>query len=199
MPLSASQWIAAHGSRLRTISAWRLRQGCQRRDGECTWCGGKLSGRQTAWCSRLCVDAFLQLQPRHMRSAIHARDHGRCRTCKRDCDRMLYLSRRLLGLAARDSRWAPAIQTLRDHWASIGFHLSRAFSGEHYWEANHIVPVCQGGGLRGPDNYETLCIPCHAAVTRKMHNERRAQRTARNKQNKVKRKGSHVNRRRSKQ
>ncbi len=195
MPISASQWIAQHGGHLRSISARKLRQACQRADGECTWCGGKLTGRQSAWCGRLCVDAFLQLQPRNMRDVVHARDHGRCRQCKRDCDRMFYLAQRLLCLAAKNVSWAATVTALRAHWASVGFHISRDFSNEHYWEANHIVPVCQGGGLRGPDNYETLCVPCHAAATRQLHRELRAQRAARGKQQNMKGKSRYVKRR----
>lgn len=33
------------------------------------------------------------------------------------------------------------------------------------WEADHIVPVVEGGGLCGLDGYRTLCIPCHKRVT----------------------------------
>ena len=33
------------------------------------------------------------------------------------------------------------------------------------WEMDHIVPVCEGGGLCGLDGYRTLCIPCHKTET----------------------------------
>jgi 5-methylcytosine-specific restriction endonuclease McrA len=33
------------------------------------------------------------------------------------------------------------------------------------WQADHIVPVVEGGGECGIDNYRTLCTPCHKAVT----------------------------------
>jgi 5-methylcytosine-specific restriction endonuclease McrA len=33
------------------------------------------------------------------------------------------------------------------------------------WDADHIVPVVEGGGLCGLDNYRTLCHPCHKKVT----------------------------------
>ena len=29
------------------------------------------------------------------------------------------------------------------------------------WEADHVVPVSEGGGLCGLDGYQTLCRSCH--------------------------------------
>jgi 5-methylcytosine-specific restriction protein A len=34
-----------------------------------------------------------------------------------------------------------------------------------WWDADHIVPVIEGGGECGIDNFRTLCIPCHKAET----------------------------------
>ena len=33
------------------------------------------------------------------------------------------------------------------------------------WEADHIVPVADGGGECGLENYRLLCRPCHVRVT----------------------------------
>ena len=33
------------------------------------------------------------------------------------------------------------------------------------WQADHIVPVSEGGGEADLDNYRTLCDPCHARET----------------------------------
>ena len=33
------------------------------------------------------------------------------------------------------------------------------------WEADHIVPVADGGGECGLDNYRLLCRPCHLRIT----------------------------------
>ena len=37
--------------------------------------------------------------------------------------------------------------------------------GRRAWDADHIVPVIEGGGLCGLDGYRTLCRPCHRGVT----------------------------------
>lgn len=36
------------------------------------------------------------------------------------------------------------------------------------WEADHIVPVVEGGGGCGLEGYRTLCRPCHVQVTREL-------------------------------
>ena len=33
------------------------------------------------------------------------------------------------------------------------------------WEADHIIPVSEGGGLCGLDGYRTLCWICHGRVS----------------------------------
>lgn len=35
-----------------------------------------------------------------------------------------------------------------------------------FWQADHIVPVCMGGGESDLSNFRTLCVPCHEKVTR---------------------------------
>ena len=34
------------------------------------------------------------------------------------------------------------------------------------WEADHIIPVKEGGGCCGIDNYQTLCLRCHKEDTK---------------------------------
>ncbi len=53
----------------------------------------------------------------------------------------------------------------------------------HSWEADHIVPVVEGGGYRHGmtqedvlANLRTLCIPCHGAETRALASRRAAAR-----------------------
>ena len=41
-----------------------------------------------------------------------------------------------------------------------------------FWEADHIVPVAEGGGESDLSNFQTLCTPCHAKKTKEQ--ERRA-------------------------
>lgn len=34
------------------------------------------------------------------------------------------------------------------------------------WQADHITPVVEGGGLCGLDGYRTLCMACHKVETK---------------------------------
>jgi len=43
----------------------------------------------------------------------------------------------------------------------LGFDRHRAT----FWDADHCVPVVEGGGESGLENYQTLCQPCHKAKT----------------------------------
>ena len=48
--------------------------------------------------------------------------------------------------------------------------------GPHnWWDADHILPVSEGGGECDLSNYRTLCLPCHKQETRELA-QRRAKR-----------------------
>eukprot|EP00056_Hartaetosiga_gracilis_P007950 m.114128 g.114128 ORF g.114128 m.114128 type:complete len:1223 (-) comp12812_c0_seq1:69-3737(-) len=38
-----------------------------------------------------------------------------------------------------------------------------------FWQADHINPVCEGGGESDISNFRTLCTPCHSKETNKLH------------------------------
>ena len=40
------------------------------------------------------------------------------------------------------------------------------------YEVDHIIPVCEGGGLMPPENLRLLCRSCHAAETAKLSGRR---------------------------
>lgn len=46
------------------------------------------------------------------------------------------------------------------------------------WQADHIVPVVEGGGSCGLENLRTLCTSCHAEETRKLAGRRAAAKRA---------------------
>jgi hypothetical protein len=45
-----------------------------------------------------------------------------------------------------------------------------------WWEADHIVPVVEGGGECDLSNFRTLCCPCHKKVTAELARRRAKQR-----------------------
>lgn len=167
------EWIRTEGRFHRSVSAGHLRKACQRQKGECTWCGRQVAGKRQTWCSQDCVNAFMALRPSYIRRIVHARDGGRCAVCGVNCDRMYQLMHRLLHLnwRSRDSQWQPAIELLAKHWRDRGFRTKTIF--DEYWQADHVLAVCDGGGLHGVDNFRTLCVPCHHKRT-SQDNSRRA-------------------------
>lgn len=66
-----------------------------------------------------------------------------------------------------------------DHWTAeemrSRFGETRAHDG-HTWEADHIIPVVEGGGECGLENYRTLCLPCHRKATAALAARRAQQR-----------------------
>jgi 5-methylcytosine-specific restriction endonuclease McrA len=87
--------------------------------------------------------------------------------CSRDCEA---LERRLdrfttvwgegIGRPQEIVRWARASR-LRKWMRRLGIQPGRSF-----WEADHVVPVVEGGGGCRLENLRTLCVPCHKRVTR---------------------------------
>jgi 5-methylcytosine-specific restriction enzyme A len=47
-------------------------------------------------------------------------------------------------------------------------------NASHEWQADHIVPVVEGGGACGLENYRTLCTGCHRVETAKLRARRAA-------------------------
>jgi len=66
--------------------------------------------------------------------------------------------------------------------ARVGWPESAFRPRAHAWEADHIVPVAEGGDWWAMDNLCLLCIPCHqkktAAENRRRLAARRASRSA---------------------
>lgn len=110
-----------------------------RSDGSCACgCGEKLEGRQKRWRPGHADVAFRVL-------GIRAGLTGPIRAAVLERDGGICA---LCGVDA-EPRKVPG--ELR--WVGPG------------WEADHIVPVVEGGGACGLDNFRTACIPCHKRET----------------------------------
>lgn len=96
--------------------------------------------------------------------AVQRRDHGVCALCGADAG---YVARVLWRLSQRPYYHNPdgidAANLIRAQWGRRG--SDRGYS---LWEADHIVPVAEGGGGCDLDGYRTLCVPCHRAESAKL-------------------------------
>lgn len=164
--MHATEWIQEHGRYLRTLSATRLRDSLARQDGECTWCAKQVPKGRRSWCSQECVKDFNFRCGAQISLTIENRDHGICALCGLDT---IAIKRRIEKMRSRCRCYGTKSEKHRPHsWARVQ-RLMRIHQwvGQPY-EIDHIVPVVEGGGLCGPENYRTLCIPCHKQETKKL-------------------------------
>ena len=122
--------------------------------GLCRWCSLEVPARRFTFCSEYCVHEWkLRSQPAYLREQVFQRDHGICAHCGCDAARE---HRRL-----KQSR-GEARANLMKHW---GLKSKVRVS---LWDADHILPVVEGGGECELANLRTLCLRCHRAVTRQL-------------------------------
>jgi 5-methylcytosine-specific restriction endonuclease McrA len=88
----------------------------------------------------------LRPDPGYLREQVFLRDRGVCAQCGLDTEAMRK-DKRKLDYAAR--------RQFEKDWG-----LRR-----HLWDADHIVPVAEGGGECDLANMRTLCLRCHREAT----------------------------------
>lgn len=119
--------------------------------GICRWCSLEVPPRRYTFCSTYCVHEWkLRTQPGYVREKVFERDRGVCWCCGVDT---LTADRQL-----RYARGARRAELLK-HW---GLKARRRKS---LWDADHIVPVAEGGGECDLENIRTLCLRCHRRAT----------------------------------
>lgn len=157
-------------------------------------CGRPIGKGRLSWHSQECVDRWMIANnAQHVRILLRRRDRGVCAMCGRDADRAKDRYERSVSWTfARhwDPRYRqfPIIRHGRQAWLDacarwdrrfLWFERARKVRAERmraggwpihvrtsWWEADHIVPVAEGGGQPTTlDAYRTLCWPCHRKVT----------------------------------
>ena len=129
----------------------------------CRWRSLEVPKRRSTFCSEWCVHEWkLRSNPGYLRECVFERDHGVCAACGIDC-RMEFLR-----LKTTRGRRRLAV------WAEWGLKVGQRTS---LWDADHIVPVVEGGGECDLLNIRTLCLRCHRKATAELR--KRIQDTAR--------------------
>ena len=117
----------------------------------CRWCGLEVPPRRRTFCSDWCVHEWrLRSDPAYLRDRVFERDRGVCARCGTDCAAEWNRIRRL--------PWHRRVRALAD-W---GIKPRQRTS---LWDADHIVPVAEGGGECDLGNMRTLCLRCHREAT----------------------------------
>ena len=118
----------------------------------------------------------------YVRKCLAKRDNGVCASCGTDtiaqklaleaysrqqhlADLAAAIVNRIQDLTPKQWGFINEQRALRDAaWcAEIG--ISKTQVKRTWWEADHIIPVAEGGGECGLENYQTLCLKCHKAKT----------------------------------
>ena len=121
-----------------------------RRTRVCRWCSAEVPKGRYTFCSAACVHQWkLRTDPGYLREQVFARDRGVCALCGADTE-ALRKNKRKLDYAAR--------QRFEKEWG-----LRR-----NLWDADHILPVSQGGGECDLANMRTLCLKCHREATSRL-------------------------------
>jgi 5-methylcytosine-specific restriction protein A len=117
----------------------------------CRWCRTEVGKRRRTFCSDSCVHEWkLRTDPGYLREKVFERDKGVCAQCGADTT-ALRRGMRKLDYAARR-------QFLKKWNLKEG-------SRKSMWDADHILPVAEGGGQCDLSNMRTLCLLCHRMAT----------------------------------
>lgn len=141
----------------------------------CRFCPNPVPKGRRTWCSLRCVENyFIASDASFARRKVWMRDKGVCALCGVNTDAIRAHMRWLVKQAKDDSN--PYQQMFWDALTNLKAHLKTKYnaarSAGHFWQADHIVPVCEGGGEARLDNLRTLCTPCHKAETAKLATRR---------------------------
>jgi hypothetical protein len=124
-------------------------------------------------------DWSIKTNPGRARALVLARDKGVCAICRFDTlvierEKQALLIEAGRRFAAGELKWAsfgvrrygPALrEAVDDLFRRYGLEPRAVDHRKSFFDADHIVPVAEGGGSCGLDNLRTLCLPCHRRVT----------------------------------
>ena len=122
----------------------------------CRWCSLEVPKGRFTFCSEWCVHEWrLRTDPGYVRNCVFERDKGICAQCGVNAHAEWNRLRRLRYVRRRQAlaEWGLNSRTRRS-----------------LWDADHIVPVAEGGGECDLSNIRTLCLKCHRAATAELRN-----------------------------
>ena len=165
-------WPERHFERFHDWDALRRR----RMDESCV-CGSSIDPRivddfeESVWCSAACFeDVALRCGLIKAPTLVYRRDRGICAMCGCDAGTATRVLERIRQVDRWDFRLSYAENHARTAAArAAAFLILDAWKVSEetraLWDADHIIPVIEGGGGCGLDNYRTLCVTCHRGET----------------------------------
>lgn len=153
----------------------------------CRWCGTEVPRGRRTFCGDDCIHEWrLRSDPGYMRAQVWRRDRGVCASCGIDTTDVIKQIGQIRAQVQRDvriehypigndatKRYHRYLAAMEQHFQELllaaGIDPSFPRSRDTLWDADHIVPVSEGGGECGMENIRTLCWWCHQTETAKMH------------------------------
>lgn len=121
----------------------------------CRFCEKEVRPPKRTFCSAECVHEWkLRKSSSYVRYCLFKRDKGVCAICGCSAFLLKQEGKRML----KDGK--------KQEYFAFAKSLDMPARRKSWWDADHIVPVSEGGGLCGLENYRTLCVPCHKKVTK---------------------------------
>jgi len=117
----------------------------------CRWCELEVPKGRRTFCSEFCVEQWkLRTDPSYLRERTFQRDGGVCGACGVDAVAAFIDLKRSRGTARFRKMQQWGLKTV---------------NRKSLWEADHIIPVVEGGGTCDLSNIRTLCLVCHRKAT----------------------------------
>lgn len=130
----------------------------------CRLCKTETTYKRATLCSETCRERWaVMTSPGYARQLVYQRDKGVCARCGLDTD---LLSRHIQAPGQEYSK-LPYKDRPRSRCQSFGRYYGHPLlrSRVSLWDADHIIPVVEGGGECGLENLRTLCLWCHKQAT----------------------------------
>mgnify|MGYP006430695885 FL=1 len=128
----------------------------------CRWCGKGVKPPRRTMCSAECAKEIrIRSSHKFMKQEVYKRDKGICAICNIDTK---VIAKNAVKLTPKEKEIY-----LQNFDIPISRKIWKRKFGGGLWDADHIIPVKNGGGCCGLDNLRTLCIPCHKNITFKQN------------------------------
>jgi len=129
--------------------------------GFCRWCGEKAARMH---CGEDCRRE-VNIRMGYYQKYVFERDKGICAKCGIDTK---WLCDKIIEIRSLWRKYRPI--SMVEYAKDFGPWGIEAY--KQFWEADHIIPVCEGGGCCGLENYQTLCLRCHKKETAELSKRR---------------------------
>lgn len=162
---------------------WDSVKAIVRPDGKppCRWCKGPVERPRRNWCGNpVCVHEWKRRTSWGLtRADVFKRDGGVCSGCGLDTKT---LDPRVILAAITASREsepeAIGRRMLLYRNLESAYAWGRIHKCESPWQADHVIPVVEGGDWFAMSNLRTLCVPCHRRETAALAGRRKRKRRA---------------------